>query len=118
MRSVTLVGYDIVKENRTAYTIATANGFNHFADNLLCALPFENVLNLFEFNGLQYDMEALQRDVAKYGLLPYEVAADIITYEQFLALNGPYLSVAIGKGYYTIDELRAIIIDYYDEIIM
>ena len=118
MSEVVLVGYEIVNETRQAFTIATANGFNHFAGNMLCALPFTNVLNIFEFDGLHYDMEALQRDVAKYGLLPYEVAADLITYEQFIQLNGPYFSVAIGKGLCTIDELRAIIIDYYDEIIM
>ena len=118
MSQVYLESYEIVRETRRAYTIATANGFNHFAENLLCALPFTNVLNLFEFDGMMYDLEALQRDIALYGLLPYEVASDIITYEQFLALNGPYLSVVIGKGLYTIEELRAIIIDYYDEIIM
>lgn len=118
MSTVMLVDYEIVTETRTAYTIATAGGFNHFAENLLCALPFVHVLNLFEFDGLQYNMEALQKDIEKYGLLPYEAAADLITYEQFLALNGPYFSVAIGKGLMTIDELRAIIIDYYDEITM
>lgn len=118
MSNICLVGYEIVNETRVAYTIATAGGFNHFASNLLCALPFVNVLNMFEFDGMQYDMELLLKDIETYGLLPYEVASDLITYDQFVALNGPYLSVAIGKGLYTIEELRAIIIDYYNEITM
>ena len=116
MVELTLVGVEYKTEMQTVYGVGTAMYYNHFANGLISAIPLLQPLNMFEYDGLVYDMEALARDIALYGLLPYEAVSDIVTYEQYLALNAPYLSIAIGKGITTVEELKALFIKYLPDI--
>ena len=59
-------------------------------------------------DGLKYDEEALQKDIEKYGLFTYEELAEYLTEEEFasfVAMNGHYYKIGIGKGLYTLEEL-------------
>ena len=109
MVELTLVDVEFVNEMQTVYGIATASYYNHFANGLISAIPLVEILNLFEYDGLGYDMEQLAADIERYGILSYEDCADTVTYEQYLALNGPYMSIAIGKGMATLDELKVLV---------
>ena len=66
-------------------------------------MPFEVGENM------KYDEEKMQEDIEKYGLFTYEEFADLVTEEQFYALNAPYVKVAVGKGIITMDDLYRII---------
>ena len=66
--------------------------------------------NYFEIGeGMKYDEAKMQADIEKYGLYEYSDFAEYVTYEQFLAFNGPYLKVLVGKGYITFDEIIELI---------
>ena len=56
-----------------------------------------------------YDQEKMQADIEKYGLYTYEDFAEYVTYEQFVAFNGAYLKVAVGKGLITWEEILELI---------
>lgn len=51
----------------------------------------------------------MQADIEKYGLYTYEEFADYVTYEQFVAFNGPYLKVLVGRGIVTFEEILQLI---------
>jgi hypothetical protein len=116
MVGLELVDVEIVQENQIVYGVGTVAHYNHFANGFISAIPLLQPLNMFEYNGLSYDLEQLAKDVAIYGLLSYEDVADTVTYEQYLALNAPYLSVAIGKGLTTLEELKALFMRYLPQI--
>ena len=42
---------------------------------------------------MKYDEAKKQAEIEKYGLYEYKDFADYVTYEQFIAFNGPYLKV-------------------------
>ena len=46
-----------------------------------------------------------QADIEKYGLYTYEDFAEYATYEQFVAFNGAYLKVLVGKGVSTYEQI-------------
>ena len=61
---------------------------------------------------MKYDEEKMQADIEKYGLYTYEEFAEYVTYEQFIAFNGPYLKVLVGRGIVTFDEILNLINTY------
>jgi len=64
----------------------------------------------FEYGeDLKIDAEKKQADIEKYGLYTYEEFADILTREQFDALNMPQIKVSVEKGIITWDDLMRII---------
>jgi len=101
-------GYSLSTETVGCYTLQTAFNVNCVAEGLLTQTPplCEGYFDYFEMGDfMQYDQEKMQADIEKYGLYTYEDFQDYLTYDAFIAFNGPYLKVAVGKGYFTFDYL-------------
>ena len=103
-----LVDYTVTIEELGCYTLQTAFNVNCVAEGLLTQTPplREGYFDYFEMGDfMQYDQEQMQADIEKYGLYTYEDFQDYLTYDAFIAFNGPYLKVAVGKGYFTFEYL-------------
>ncbi len=116
-QTVKLVGYEITVENVSYYTIQTAFYNNCIAENMFTLTsPPEGVDGWFDYfeigEGMKYDEEQMQADIEKYGLYTYEDFAEYVTYEQFLAFNGPYLKVLVGRGVLTYEDILVLISTY------
>ena len=62
-----------------------------------------------------HDLEAMERDIAEYGLFTYEEMAELVPElpeSMFDAAGGKYLKISIGKGNMTTEELEGMIIRY------
>ncbi|MBO5365004.1 MAG: hypothetical protein J6A39_00030, partial [Peptococcaceae bacterium] len=107
--TVRLVGYDVAKEDTTAYTILSADHYNVLAEGMFTVTPAhigDNFFNPFDIGeDMKYDEAAVQADIEKYGLYTYEDFAHVLTYEQFEALNLGHFKVSVGKGYVTYEGL-------------
>ena len=117
--SVELVGYEITVEQVRYYSIQTAIYNNCIAENMFTLpappemLDNDEWFNYFEIGeGMKYDEEKMQADIAKYGLYTYEDFAEYVTYEQFIAFNGPYLKVLVGRGVLTFEQILELIATY------
>lgn len=44
-----------------------------------------------------------------YGLYTYEDWKDYVSYDEFVALNGQYLKIVIGKGYLSYEDVLNLI---------
>ncbi len=110
---VTLTGYDVTTEYTGSYSIQTAVQNNFTADDILSLTPVvepapEGWFDYFTIgDNMKYDEQLMMLDIAKYGLYSYDDFKDYVTYEQFIAFDGPYLKVLVGKG----------ILKSYDEIL-
>lgn len=94
----------------STYEIHTGHGYQFVANDILTIEPLINEHVWFTVNeNYKYDEELMRQDLETYGVLPYEVFADYVTEEQYDLFNGKYLSVPIGKGYFTLEELMDII---------
>lgn len=106
--TVKLTDYEVTKEYSGCYTIQSAYHVNCIANDLLTQTPpiAEGYFDYFEMGeGMQYDQNKMKADIEKYGLYTYEDFEQYLTYEAFMAFNGPYLKVAVGKGYFDYDFL-------------
>ena len=113
--SVALVGYETTKEYTGNYSIQTAVHINFIVEGMfsLTIPPFEGWFDYFEIgDGMKYDEEKMQADIETYGLYTYEEFADLVTYEQFMAFNGPYLKVLVGRGVVTLETIMELIATY------
>ena len=54
----------------------------------------------------------MQEDIEKYGLYTYDDFSEYVTYEQFIAFNGPYLKVLVGRGVLTFEQILDLIATY------
>ena len=94
----------------STYEIHTGHGYQFVANGILTVEPLINEHVWFTVNeDYKYDEELMRQDLETYGVLPYEVFAEYVTEEQYDLFNGQYLSVPIGKGYFTLEELMEII---------
>ena len=113
---VALVGYEVVKEYTGCYSIQTAVHINFMVEGMfsLTIPPMEGWFDYFEIgDDMKYDEEKMQADIEKYGLYEYEVFEVYgVTYEQFIAFNGPYLKVLVGRGVLTFEEILELISSY------
>ena len=117
--SVELVGYEVTVEDVRYYTIQTAIYNNCIAENMFTLtsppemLDNDEWFDYFEIGeGMKYDEEKMQADIEKYGLYTYEDFAEYVTYEQFIAFNGPYLKVLVGRGVLTFEQILELIATY------
>ena len=114
--SVALVGYEVVQEYTGCYSIQTAVHINFIVEGMfsLTIPPMEGWFDYFEIgDDMKYDEEKMQADIEKYGLYEYEVFAEYgVTYEQFIAFNGPYLKILVGRGVLTFEEILELISQY------
>lgn len=110
---VTLVSAEVREQYTELYSPASYMHFNIITENVLSiAGGIEGLFNIFEYDPLtlQFDQEKMAADIALYGLLPYELFEDLISYEIYVATNAKYFGVAIGKGMLTWDDIM-----YYAE---
>ena len=63
--------------------------------------------NRFEFDGMTYDKAKKAADLEKYGRLEYEILTEILSEKFFYANHFDELSVAVGKGLMSIEQLKA-----------
>ena len=117
--SVELIEYEITIENVSYYTIQTAIYNNCIAENMFTLtsppemLDNDEWFDYFEIGvDMKYDEEKMQADIEKYGLYTYEDFAEYVTYEQFIAFNGPYLKVLVGRGVVTYEQIIDLISMY------
>ena len=114
--SVALVGYEVVQEYTGCYSIQTAVHINFMVEGMfsLTIPPIDGWFDYFEIgDDMKYDEEKMQADIEKYGLYEYEVFAVYgVTYEQFIAFNGPYLKVLVGRGVLTFEQILELISTY------
>ena len=107
IESITLVSYYITEEITTIYSPITFKHLNCFVDGILTVTNCtDGLVNYFELDeNMKYDEEKMQQDIEKYGLFTYEEWAPYASYETFLAFNGAYVKVAVGKGLTTIEDI-------------
>ncbi|MBQ7378953.1 MAG: hypothetical protein IJW70_04645 [Clostridia bacterium] len=113
---VALTGYSVNEEFTGSYSIASVACNNVLANGMLSVTPVENIDSEAFFNFLamgddmQYDERALQKDIETYGLFVYDDLSEYMTeseFKAFVASNGHYLKIAVGKGIVTLDEILA-----------
>lgn len=110
-----LVGYSVNKEFTGCYSVQTAQYINFVVEGLFSITfpPYEGWFDYFQIgDGMKYDEERMQADIEKYGLYEYEDFSDYVTYEQFIAFNGSYLKVLVGRGVLTYEQILGLIASY------
>ncbi len=111
---VTLCEVSITTETVGVYTLLTACNYNAIAEGMLTITPEDipGVFSVFEVGeGMRYDSAQIAADSERYGLYTYEEWADYLTYEEFVAFNGQYFKILVGRG--TITEADILwLIDY------
>ncbi len=109
-KKVKLVDVSVTEEYTTAYSITSAQNSNAFAQNMLTVAPPDEFYNWVDMGGkMRYDKKQFDADVKKYGLYDYSVFKDYVSYDSFIAFNGPYLKVAVEKGKFTFDDIIKLI---------
>jgi hypothetical protein len=117
LERVTLVDVKLETVVTTAWSPVTVGHLCYFVNGML-SMPggVGGLFNIFEVDSetMTYDYEALERDIAAYGLFTYEELNAIapLTREMFEAAGGAYLKISIAKGNLTIEELIAMIERY------
>ena len=113
--TVTLVDYSIKTEYTESWSVLTSEHYNCIMEGLWTITPAE-VEGSAEWlmpyaigDDMKYDEAAMQADIETYGLYTYEEFADLITYEQFVALGLENFKVSVGKGYITYEEILYLI---------
>lgn len=108
----TLDNVYITYEKTGCYSLRSACNDNAFAGGFL-TLTIEDAkgfLTYFEVGeDLKYDEEKMQADIDKYGLFTYEEWAEYVSYEEFVALNGKYFKILLGKGILTMEDIFTLI---------
>ena len=72
--------------------------------------PF-SILQIYNPETKQYH-DISENEIEKYGLADYEQFAHLVTYEQFVAFNGQYMNILMGRGVLTMEELEWLIEQY------
>ena len=109
---VALISAEVSREISSCYSLRTACNDNAIVDGFLTLTheDIDGLLTYFDFgDNYMYDEEKMCADIEKYGLFSYEEWKDYVSYEEFVALNGQYLSIAIGKGYLTYEDIFILI---------
>ena len=109
-KKIKLTNAFVTNEYTTAYSITSAQNSNAFAQNLLTVAPPDDFYNWIDMGKkMRYDKKQFDADVEKYGLYDYSVFKDYVSYDTFVAFNGPYLKVAVEKGKFTFDDIIKLI---------
>ncbi|MBE7044720.1 MAG: hypothetical protein E7397_04270 [Ruminococcaceae bacterium] len=111
--TVTLTDVLITKERTEAWSLLTAKQYNFITDGIFSISSSIRGLEYFtpfEIGAdMKLDAEKKQADIQKYGLYLYEDFADMLTPEQFEALNMPQIRVSVGKGIISWEDLIEIL---------
>ena len=105
-KKIKLTNAYVTNEYTTAYSITSARNSNALAQNMLTVAPPDEFYNWIDMGRkMRYDTKQFNADVGKYGLYDYSVFEDYVSYDSFIAFNGPYLKVAVEKGKFTFDDI-------------
>lgn len=108
----------VVQEEQTSAWSPVTYGHLCYYVNGMLSMPggISGLINIFDVDAqtLQYDIVAMQNDIATYGLYTYEEFTEIVpvTEDIFNAFNGQYLKVSIGKGLITIEMIQELVARY------
>ena len=110
-----LVNAYVVEEYTGCYSPTTVYHLNLIADGLL-SMPggIEGMFNFFDYDPatLAYDQQAMQQDIATYGLMTYEDFAEYMSYEVYCCFPAQYIGISLGKGLMTEEYLQYLIERY------
>lgn len=111
--SVKLETYKVSEKLIERYDIVTESTLNHIANGLLaCSDTLVGICNMFKFDDdFTYDLAQLEIDIETYGLYTYDEWSEYLSYEDFVAFNGAYFKIAVGKGLITIEEIFSLLND-------
>lgn len=109
-----LISYSLYDEETECYSLSTAYNLNHFVEGALCISDdIKGLYNYFELDDdYKYDIKKKQADIDQYGLLRYEDVAYFMSKEIYEYFNVKYLSVSIGKGMITMEEMKRYVSKY------
>ena len=107
IQETALIDYESYVLETESYSIYTYQTFNHFVNGMLAyADDYDGLVNYFDLTPeLNYDIESMEHDIEVYGVYDYSYWSDYISEELFNAFNAQYLTVAIGKGLITEEDL-------------
>lgn len=106
-----LVNAYITQEQTGSYSVWAASGLTCVTNDILSVGPHGYAFGFGFFNiiNMKYDQKQIDEESALYGLYTHEDWSDYLTYEQFVAFNGQYAKIAVGKGLITEEELIELI---------
>ena len=119
---VQLIDVSITTEYSVAYSPVTYNHLCYYVNGML-SMPgaTEGLINIFDVDPItmSYDTKAMTADITQYGLFSYEEFSKLFSVSEdvFIAFNGQFLKVSIGKGLITIDELQNLIQQYAEFLV-
>ncbi|MCQ2428579.1 MAG: hypothetical protein MJ137_09345 [Clostridia bacterium] len=109
IENVTLVDINCSVIEDNSYSIFSDKYVNAFAGSVLSLSPSALFLYPFEITGdMKFDIESMKTDIAQYGLMTYEEFSSFgiqFPEDQFYALNGQYIKIAVAKGIASIEEI-------------
>ena len=112
VKNVLLTKVSVTEEFIGCYSLRTACNDNAILSNLL-SLTWEDYPGMLTYfamgSDLKYDEAKMQSDIETYGLYTYEEWKEYVTYEEFVALNGKYFKILVGKGILTIEDIYTLI---------
>ena len=115
--TVKLTDINVEKKICNVYEIIAGEHWSHMVNGMFsgCACTL-GMVNRFDFvkGELRYDPQKKLADLEKFGRLPYEVVAEYLSYEFYKQNRGDELSVAIGKGLLTVEELQGLVAKFFD----
>ena len=113
-KSVKLVNCEVTKEFTGSYTLVSAGHYNFFVEEMFSLTNSMHPLlaGLEVGENMQYDKATLKADRKKSGQYTYKDFADYITYEQFVAFNGPDLKISVDKGTVSFGFIIGLISEY------
>ena len=111
---VELVDYKVEKRYTGSYSLVSAKHYNFIVEDMISLTnSVSNLLAGLEVGeNMKYDQKTLIRDIMKYGVYDYKDFSDYVTEEQFMAFNGPFLKISVGKGYITYEEIVDLILRF------
>ena len=110
-----LINAYVVNEYTGCYSPTTVYHLNLITDGLL-SMPggIDGMFNFFDYDSetLAYDQQAMMADIEAYGLMTYEDFAEYMSYEVYCCFPAQYISVSLGKGLMTEQDLEYLIERY------
>lgn len=110
-----LVDWFVTDEYTGCYSPTTVYHLNLIVDGKL-SMPggIKGMFNFFDYDPetLAYDKQAMEEDIATYGLMTYDDFKDYMSYEVYCLFPAQYISVSLGKGLMTMEDLEYLIERY------
>ncbi len=115
--TVKLTDISVDEKTYTYYAPIAEEHWSHMVNGMFSGCAYTlGMVNRFDFvkGELRYDPQKKLADLEKYGRLPYAAVAEYVSYEFYKQNRGDELSVAIGKGLLTVEELQGLVAKFFD----